>query len=516
MGEATRPLRILILAAEAVPFSKTGEVAEVISALAKALHALGHDVRLAIPRYGHINPERFGLEPFIESLSVPMNNHHELASVYRTSLAGRVPVYLVDNPRYFGRNSVCVHTDDAERFIFDSRATLEMLKHPSLAWQPDIIHCHDWQAAIVPNWLATLYQADPFFSRTATVLTVHRLAHQGIFGYRILEVAGLGEYGFIHHAEISDLSDLVDLLARGIYYAQAITTVSERYAQEIQTPELGERLDPLFRERCEHLYGILNGIDTEAFDPAHDSHIASRFDGNSLEARAPNKIALQRLVGLKEDPAVPLVGIVSRLSDLKGFDLLGSAFEAIMANLDTQFMIIGVGEQKHHDRLAALKREYPGRVGLQLTYNDALERQIFAGSDMFLMPSRREPCGLGQMIAMRYGSVPVVRATGGLADTVENYDPVMGTGNGFTFQNYDPMALFATLVRAVEIYRHRDLWKLLQQRCMARDFSWDKPAAAYVRVYRSALAARLEGRADPISQNTCLDEESLSRPAPVT
>lgn len=489
-GEA-RSLRVLILAAEAVPFVKTGEVAEVISGLAKALHRCGQDVRLAIPRYSHIDPERFALEPFIESLAVPMDNHHELATIYCARLANCLPVYMVDSPRYFGRNATRVYVDDAERFIFYSRAALEMLKHPTFNWRPDVIHCHDWQTALVPNWLATLYRDDPFFADVATVLTVHRLSHQGIFGYRVLEVAGLGEYGFIRHAGVNDLSDLVDVLARGLVYAQAITTVSERYAQEIQTPEFGERLDPLFRERRECLFGILNGIDVEEFDPRRDTFLASRYDATSLKDRAPNKAALQRLVGLKEDPDAPLVGMVSRLTDTKGFDLLASAFEAIMLNLDTQFMIIGVGEPKYHDQLSAFQRRFPGRMALQFTYNDALERLLYAGSDLFLMPSYREPCGLGQMLAMRYGSVPVVRAVGGLADTVQNYDPVRRTGNGFSFQAYDPMALFATLVRAVEIYRHRDVWASLQQRCMASDFSWDRSAAAYIDVYRWALTRRL-------------------------
>lgn len=501
-----RSLSVLILAAEAVPFAKTGEVAEVISGLAKALQRLGHDVRLAIPRYCHIDLERFELKPCIESLSVPMNGRHELASVYYATLGNCVPVYLVDNPRYFGRSVSRVYMDDAERFIFYSRAAVEMLRHPALNWQPDIIHCHDWQTAIVPNWLATVYRDDLFFARVAAVFTVHRLAHQGIFGYRVLEAAGLNEYGFIHHVELADLSDLVDLLARGLYYAQAITTVSRRYAQEVQTPEFGERLDPLFRERCERLFGILNGIDTEAFDPAHDMCIASRYDVDSLAARAPNKTALQRLAGLREEADAPLVGMVSRLSDIKGFDLLTSVFKSIMSNLNTQFMIIGVGEQKYHDQLSTLKQQFPGRVALQFTYNDALERRLYAGSDLFLMPSYCEPCGLGQMIAMRYGSVPVVHATGGLADTVQDYDPVTGTGNGFSFQAHDPMALFAALVRAVEIYKHRNLWEALQRRCMASDFSWGKSAEAYVDVYRWALAARLrEAQAAPPLQHTCVE-----------
>jgi starch synthase len=482
-----------MLAAEAVPFVKTGEVSEVVSSLAKALHKLGHDVRLAIPRYCHISPQQFGLELVADALPVPMDNHHEPASVYRASLPGGVPVYMVDSPRYFGRTASCVYVDDAERFIFSSRAALEMLRHPAISWQPDIIHCHDWQTAIVPNWLATIYKDEPFFSHTASVFTIHRLAHQGIFGYRVLEVAGLNGYGFLHHAEIADLADLVDLLARGVYYAQAITTVSERYAQEIQTAEFGERLDPLLREHRERLFGILNGIDTETLDPARDSYIASRFDAQTLERRAPNKLALQRLAGLREDPSIPLVGMVSRLSDLKGFDILTPILEGILAHLGVQLMIVGIGEPKHQDQLSALKKRFPGRLALQLTYNDAVERQVYAGSDLYLMPSHVEPCGLGQMIAMRYGAVPVVHATGGLADTVLNYDPQMRIGNGFSFEAYEPLALYATLVRAVEIYRHHELWAPLQQRCMAEDFSWDRSAARYVDIYRWALATRAQG-----------------------
>jgi starch synthase len=498
MNSSTRPLRILILAAEAVPFVKTGEVAEVISSLAKALQKLGHDVRLVIPRYSHISLERFGLQMCIPSLPVAMNSHTEMAQVYSTAL-GQVPIYLVDNPRYFGRDTTYMHVDDAERFVFYARAALELVKHPQVAWQPDVIHCHDWQTAIVPNWLTTLYKEDPFYDQTATVFTIHRLAHQGIFGYRLLEVAGLEEYGFIYHSAIGELSDLVDLMARGIYYADAVTTVSECYAREIQTPEFGERLDPILREKDGRLFGVRNGIDTELLDPATDPYIAARYDAAVLERRAPNKAALQRLAGLTQDAAMPLIGMISRLSDIKGFDLLAAMFELLMAHTEVQFMILGVGEPKYHDLLARYAKRYPGRVGLQLTFNDALERQICAGSDMFLMPSQVEPCGLGQMIAMRYGCVPVVRATGGLVDTVQDYDPRTGRGNGFAFQAYDALALYTTVVRAIEVYKHHDLWQALQKRCMAGDFSWTGSAQCYVDIYRRALDLRTERPTQPSS-----------------
>lgn len=495
-----RALRILIMAAEMVPFAKTGQVAEVISSLAQALHALGHDVRVAMPHYSHIDPERFGLERIMEPFSVPMDHRRDLATVHRTTVGSDVPVYMIDNPRYFGENVTSVYAAsgvyDADPFIFYPRATLEMLKRPEVGWQPDIIHCHDWQTAIVPNWMATIYKDDAFYSKTAIVFTIHRLSHQGIFGYRVLEVAGIQEYGFLYHSGITDLSEMVDLMGRGIYYADAVTTVSERYAQEIRTPEFGEWLDPLLRDRSDHLFGVLNGIDTVSFDPATDPHISSHYGTDTLERRSANKRALQRLFGLEESPdpdmskrANPIIGMISRLTDAKGFDLLTAVFETIMANLGVQFAILGVGEPEYHDLLSELVQRFPGRMGLQLTFDEKMERQIYAGSDMFLMPSYVEPCGLGQMIAMRYGSVPIVRATGGLADTVQDYDPATRRGNGFSFTAYDEMALYTAIVRAVETYKHHDIWLALQQHCMALDFSWSASAAKYVDIYRWAQRA---------------------------
>lgn len=485
----TRPLRILVMAAESVPFAKTGEVAEVVGALTKTLRDMGQDVQVCIPCYSHIK-ESFDLEQVGEPFPVPMDGHSELATIYRTS-ADQVPVYLVDNPRYFGREIISRYMDDAEPFVFYCRAGLEMLRQPGIAWQPDVIHCHDWHTGVVPNWLRTVYRQDPFFQDTAAVFTIHRLAQQGIFGYRVLQVAGLETFGFIYYPGMSDLTEVVNLLGRGIYYSDAITTVSEFYAQQIQTPEFGEQLDPLLRDKRERLFGITNRIDTAKLDPATDPYIVSRYDSLALEQRQVNKAHLQRNLGLLEDERAPLIGMVSRLTKIKGFDLFVDLMDSLMNNLPVQFVVQGMGDPTYHELFLQYSRQYAGRIAFQATFNEIVERQIYAGSDMFLMPSYVEPCGLGQMIAMHYGAVPIVRATGGLADTVQDYDPATETGTGFSFSAYDKMALFAAIIRAVETYKHRDIWQRLQQRGMTADLSWNKAAAKYLEVYQWARQHRL-------------------------
>ncbi len=491
-----RPLRILIMAAEAVPLAKTGEVADVISGLAKALGRMGHDVRVAMPLYCHIDIQRFGLQPLVSSFSVPMDSHLEPAAARQGMLGDSVPIYLIESQRYFGADTISLYAENGEQFIYFGRAVLELLKQPEVSWCPDVIHCHDWQTAIVPNWLRTIYLQDPCYARTATVFTIHRLSHQGVFGYRVLEVAGLDAYGFLYHAEINDLSELVDFLARGIYYADAMTTVSPHYAEQIQTPEFGENLNPLLRDFSDHLFGITNGIDAELFDPQTDSQIASRYGLATLEERTPNKAALQKAVGLQESPTAALIGMTSRLADDKGFDLLAKMLEPMLSNLDVQLMVLGVGDSKYHQLLTTYAERFPGRLSVRFTYNDTLNRQIYAGSDMFLMPSYVEPCGLGQMIAMRYGAVPIVRATGGLADTVQDYDPATQSGTGFVFGPYDALAMYTAVVRAVEVYRHPQLWRALQQRGMRVDSSWTPSAGRYVEIYRWAMEQVAQGRRD--------------------
>jgi len=485
-----RPLRVLYLSAEVVPFAKVGGLADVAGALPKALRRLGHDVRVAMPRYGRIDPARFGLRTVIPNLAVPMNAVGEQVSIQETRIAGEVPIYMVDSKRYFNRENIYGYNDDGERFILFCRAALEALK--VLNWAPDIIHCNDWHTAIVPNWLATIYQHEPLFRETASVYTIHNLAYQGIFGYRILEIAGVAEQGFLYPA-IAELADVVDLMGRGILFADVITTVSPRYAQEILTPQYGERLDHLLRERRDRLVGILNGIDTDEADPATDRYIHTRFDVTCLDKRIENKLALQEQMHLTVDAAVPLIGMISRLTDQKGFDLLGAIIQPLMEQ-NVQLVLLGTGDQHYHEMFQNLAARYPRQVSVSLTFNAELAQRIYAGCDIFLMPSRFEPCGLGQMLAMRYGAIPVVRSTGGLADTVHEYDPVTDRGEGFSFASYDPWALFAAIVRALEVYRFKDVWRRLMERDMAADHSWKASAEQYVAAYHQALAYHKSSR----------------------
>jgi starch synthase len=292
------------------------------------------------------------------------------------------------------------------------------------------------------------------------------------------------------------LNEVVDFMGRGIFFADAISAVSETYAREILTPEFGEKLDPLLRDRRDRLFGILNGIDLDEFDPATDAYLDTNYNLESLDKRVQNKLSLQREAGLRQDPQVPIVGVIARLTDQKGLDLITPIVETLLQHLGAQFVLLGTGEQRYHDFFNELATRYPEQAGIFLTFNASLARRIYAGSDLFLMPSRFEPCGLGQMIAMRYGSVPVVRAVGGLADTVNNYDPMSGDGTGFVFEAYDAMALYTSLVRAVETYRHRDIWHKLQIRCMQQDFSWQRSARQYLELYNRARAFHTQDRLD--------------------
>ncbi|MAG34982.1 MAG: starch synthase [Dehalococcoidia bacterium] len=490
-GATEQPLKVLFVVAEVAPFAKTGGLADVGAALPKALRGLGHDVRICMPKYGRIPDEQFGLQACLEQISVPLEQWTESVNVKSGFLGegpAAVPMYFVDNERYFEREGIYGYPDDGERFILFCRAALEMLR--DLEWFPDVIHCHDWHTAIVPNWLETIYRDDPLYAQIASVYTIHNLAYQGIFGHRILEIAGLEAHGFLY-PQIVDLAEYVDLMGRGILFADVVTTVSETYAQEILTPEYGEKLDPVLRDRQDRLFGVLNGLDTELNNPRTDPHLAANFDVDHLTDRVANKLALQREAGLPENPDIPLAGMVSRLADQKGFDLLAQSIDALLRQ-DMQFVVLGTGDPHYHTLFTRIQQTYPDRAAVFLAFNTPLAQRIYAGSDMFLMPSRYEPCGLGQLIAMRYGSIPVVRSTGGLADTVRDWDPRQGTGNGFTSQRHDHLDFFAAVVRALETYRHPDSWHTLQRRAMADDYSWRRSASRYADVYRLARDAAAE------------------------
>lgn len=476
------PLRILFIASESTPYFKAGGVADVIGALPRALSRLGHDVRVILPRYRTIDPERWGLSTVMAGLATPMSEGTELVNVLETEQRG-VRISFIDAPHYFQREQLYGYDDDGERFVLFCRAALEYVRAQD--WAPDVLHCHDWHTAIIPNWAKTLYQDDPHFARAATVYTVHNLAYHGIFGYRILEVAGVAEEGFVY-PELPEFAEIVDMMGRGVLYADVVSTVSPRYAREILTPEFGERLDPLLRDREGRLYGILNGIDTEEFDPAGDASLASTFDAFSLERRPRNKEALQERLKLAKEEATPVLAWIGRLSVQKGFDLFREIATPLV-ELGAQLVVMGAGDQRYHQELLELAKRYPERVSAHLTFNDELARTIYAGSDMLLMPSRFEPCGTSQMIAMRYGCVPIVHRTGGLADTVTEFDAATGAGNGFSFERQDAFHFLAAIVRGLEMYKRPEQWRTLMQSAMSADHSWDASAEQYVALYRRAL-----------------------------
>jgi starch synthase len=472
-----------MLSAEMVPFAKIGGPADVVGALPKALRRMGHDVRVAMPCYRSIRPEQFGMTTLIDALAVPFKHNTEEAAIRETTVGG-VPVYFVDAPRYFQRENVLGYQDDGDRFILFCRAALEMCR--ALDWSPDVIHAHEWHTAIVPNWLHTLYRHDPAFDTTASVFTIHNMAYQGIFGHRILEVAGLANQEFVLPALADKQEDAVDLLGRGIAYADVVTTVSETYAEEILTPDYGEGLQDLLRQRASRLEGILNGIDAEVLNPATDIYIAQQFDADHLELRAANKRALQEQFGLDLDPAAPVLGFVSRLARPKGADLLTAAFDHLI-DLGAQIAIVGIGDPHYHELFAQCVTRHPRRAAIHFNFGADWTQPLYAGADMYLMPSRFEPCGLNQMIAMRYGAIPIVRATGGLIDTVTEFDPQHATGTGFTFRAFDPWSFLAAVARAVQSYRYPESWRDLMRRAMAVDHSWRASAERYSAVYERAL-----------------------------
>lgn len=480
------PLRILFIAAEGTPYVKTGGLADVIGALPRALSRMGHDVRLALPRYKAVDVARWGLRQVARGVSAPMDQRKESVDIYEADQGDGVRVYFVDAPDYFNRERLSNYEDDGERFILFSRAVVEFVRQ--LDWPPQVMHCHDWHTGIVPNWLKTIYRDDPILGAVATVYTIHNLAYQGIFGYRILEVAGIAEQGFVY-TEDADQSALVDLMGRGIIFSDIVNTVSPRYASEILTMEYGERLDALLRSRKDRLYGVLNGIDTEQFDPATDPVIASQYDAFSLDRRPPNKADLQRHLSLPVENRTPTLAVISRLNDQKGFDLLDLTLAPLL-DQGVQVVVQGTGDLHYHQMLQKLAVRYPHQIAYRLTFNNELSRRIYAGADLLLMPSHVEPCGSTQMLAMRYGCIPVVHRTGGLDDTVSEFEPAASTGIGFGFTPYDPFQLFAATVRALEVYRFPEVWINLMHRAMLQDNSWDAAAERYVALYRRAIELR--------------------------
>ena len=481
-------LRILFVASEVLPFAQTGGLAEVTGALPKVLEALGHDVRVCLPKYRGVEAGSGPLRTAIPRLSVPIGDRTVEGAILEGRMGRAIPVYFVAQDHYYDRpglygNAHGSFPDNCERFTFFCRAVLTAL--PALGWMPHVIHAHDWQAALVPVYLETLYRDVPAYRDVASLFTIHNLAYQGNFWHYDLPMTGLG-WDLFTPAGIEFYGDL-SFLKGGLVFADLLTTVSPTYAREIQTPEYGERLDGVLRERHAALVGILNGLDDETWNPATDADIPKRYGPADLEGKAVCAAGLREELGLRA-PArrAPLCAVVSRLAHQKGPDLVAETVPAIV-EAGGQFVLLGSGDEPYERRFAELQRAYPGAVAVGQGFNRGLAHRIYAGADVFLMPSRYEPCGLGQLIALRYGTIPVVRRTGGLADTVREHTADPGQGTGFTFEAPTPEACGAAVARAIATHADPVAWRRLGENAMAQDFSWEKSAELYVNSYRKAI-----------------------------
>ena len=476
-------MKILFLAVECTPFYKVGGLADVIGSLPRALRDLGHDARVAIPRYKSIDGGKYGLNRAGSPFTAYAGDEARRTDMLRSDASG-VPTYFVWDERYFNRHMVYGQPDEVMAFVFFVRAVIEYLRADD--WMPDVIHANDWHTALAPLWLDTFGRRDPRFAGVASVFTIHNLAYQGVTGDAIWAFAGLPARH--KHLDVEQ-PGTINWMARGIAHADAINAVSARYAREIMKPEFGAGLDALLRDRKDRISGILNGIDAQAWNPAEDEALAARFDVDSLDRRARNKRALRHALKLASDGA-PLIGMVTRLVEQKGFDILLNAADELLSR-GVQLALLGSGDPVYKEAIQALAVRYPRQVALTLRFDEELARLIYGGSDMFLMPSRYEPSGLGQMIAMRYGSLPIVRSTGGLADSVVDASRRPADGTGFTFAAYSPRGLLQAVDRALKAYRSERTWRAIQTRAMLADFSWARSARQYERLYRKAV--RLHG-----------------------
>ncbi|HEY1899593.1 MAG TPA: glycogen synthase [Steroidobacteraceae bacterium] len=483
------PVRICAIASEAAPFAKTGGLADVTAALTKYLHSHGHDIRLFMPLYAPIDRDRFELVPApgLNDLSISIGTHRYDYSVYTAVLPGsQAQVYLIDCPPLYAREAIYTRAPDEHlRFLALTRIAIVCCQY--LAWSPQILHCHDWHAGFGPLLLRALYGWDQLFAHTRTVLTIHNIGYQGEFPASAAADLGLGDNAYLLHQD--DLrAGRINALKHGCMYADAITTVSPTYAAEIRTPEYGMGLQQVLSSRAGALVGILNGVDYDEWDPRHDRHLSAHFDATRLPVKAQLKQQFLTRMGLTAGPGTALVGAVTRLAAQKGIELTVAALPQLLATRDLVFVALGAGEPRYELALRELAASWPGRVAFHHGYSEELAHWIEAASDMFLMPSQYEPCGLNQMYSLRYGTVPIVRRTGGLADSVQRYDPATGAGTGVVFADFTVPALVSALDAALDLYADSRHWSRVMRNGMAQDFSWDRQGAHYVALFERMLA----------------------------
>jgi len=488
-------MNIVMVASEAVPFAKTGGLADVVGAIPRSLMALGHTVSVFMPLYTMVRKNCTSMTDTKLSVTVPVGDAMETGRIYKAFLPGTsVPVYFVENDRYFQRDGLYGqagedYPDNSERFTFFCRQVLEAIT--ALRLPCDVIHCHDWQTALIPVYLKTTYRDTPGLAGAGTLFTVHNLAYQGLFWHWDMNLTGL-DWSLFNWKQLEFWGKL-NFMKGGLVFADLINTVSETYAREIQTPEYGCGLEGILGERSKDLYGVVNGIDYEVWNPATDPLIPARYDAKKMSGKVTCRKFLQRKCGLPVRKA-PLIGMVGRLTDQKGFDLVAEVMGEMLGT-EVQLVILGAGEPKYHDLVNRLAHSYPDRMAVTLGFDNQLAHEIEAGADMFLMPSRFEPCGLNQLYSLKYGTVPIVRRTGGLADTVMDCTPetlANGAATGFCFEKYSAAELLATIKRALACYADRKTWLKLVKNGMAQNWSWDESARKYVQLY-TLIRQRVQG-----------------------
>jgi starch synthase len=480
-------MKILFVSSEGLPYSKTGGLADVVESLPRALRDAGHEVAVLLPRY-HGNKITSTL---VSSVTVALGDTLRFPAIVKGPSVAGVRYFFVDDPEFFDRaqlygDKTGDYPDNAERFAEFCRAAIEFAKR---VWLPDVIHCHDWQSALVPVLLRTQHANDPVVRSLPVVLTIHNLAFHGLFPKAALRKIGLPESLFTINA--LEFYGKVNFLKGGLIFADYLTTVSSRYAKEIQTPEYGAGLDGVIRDRADRLMGILNGVDYAIWSPEADTLIAQNYSVHNLDGKTVCKKELLALFRLpEEDLERPLIGIVSRFADQKGFDLIEEIAGDLMKE-NVVLVALGTGQPEYEKLFQDLAQKYPERVSVKIGYDNSLAHKVEAGADMFLMPSRFEPCGLNQIYSLRYGTVPIVRATGGLDDTIQNFVPKTRHGTGFKFDEYDGKALLGCIRAALKMYRDPKMWHAVQANGMAKDFSWKASAAAYVTLYEAARRSRI-------------------------
>ncbi len=486
---SSKKIKVLFVSSEASPFAKAGGLGDVMHSLPFSLKKLGKDVRMMIPKYGAID-KKYKLKMELKGLKVPTdqpgNNPYLICNVKKFSNKEIVPTYFLENMEYFEkRANVYGYSDDAIRWVLLCRGALEFIKHSS--WVPDLIVASDWQTGLLPNYLKTSYKKDPILSKIATIFSIHNLHYQGMCDFRFVEKEERDTGNELIPDFFNPRLSKLNWMMRGIMYSDIITTVSSTYAKEILTSEYGEGLNKLLKEKSAKIYGILNGIDYQQYNPRIIPPVSARYSSKRIEKKVRNKSLLQKHFGLTKSNDVFVIGMVTRFTEQKGFDLIEKIIDQICENTSIQLVFLGDGEPRYKEFIKEAAQRYPKRIGYFFEFDINLPHLIFAGSDAFLIPSKFEPCGITQMQAMRYGSIPIVRKTGGLADTVEEFIPEKNKGQGFVFEEYEPSALYTAIIQAQTCFKFKKQWKSLIERAMEKNFSWKKSAQDYSKVFHIAL-----------------------------